>query len=471
MLKIFNTLTKKKEVFKSIYAGKIKLYVCGVTVYDLCHLGHGRTFVIFDTVIRYLSYCGYQIKYVRNITDIDDKIIHRAQINNETINQLTNRMIQEMNCDLDQLNILRPNYEPKVTEYIDVIIQFISVLIQKKHAYITLNGDVMFSVKTVDNYGSLSQRKVPKKCVKLHNNICNVNLVKQNSEDFALWKSAKLDEPYWESPWGKGRPGWHIECSAISNAILGKMIDIHGGGSDLIFPHHDNEIVQSTCADTASYINIWMHCGMLSVHDEKMSKSANNFFTIRESLKNYDAETIRYFLLSTHYRNQLQYSKNNLKTAQTSLQHLYIALRGIDPLICLDEGEEFFIKKFSEKMDDDFNTPGAYSVLFEIAHELNVLKKNKHHFRAQKLAITLKKLANILGILYQNPEYYLKLPPSNHSITYDNYDSIQTLIQIRKHARENNQWELADEIRTKMKIMGIVLEDGPMGETKWRYHR
>lgn len=471
MLKIFNTLTKKKEIFKPINLNKVKLYVCGVTAYDLCHVGHGRTFVIFDTVVRYLNYCGYQVEYVRNITDIDDKIIQKAYVNNETIDQLTNRMITEMYIDLDKLNILRPNFEPKVTENIDMIISFICLLIKKKHAYIATNGDVVFSVKSYNNhYGILSRRISSNTCVANNNNI--FNLVKQNTKDFVLWKSVKPKEPYWKSPWGKGRPGWHIECSAMSCAILGKQIDIHGGGLDLIFPHHDNEIAQSICAYNDFQINLWMHSGMLLLNNEKMSKSLSNFVTIRELLKNYDSETIRFFLLSAHYRKQLQYNVDNLKNAQTSLKHFYIALRGFD-LSIQPTGGEYFVKKFSKKMNDDFNTPEAYAVLFELTHELNILKTNKNYLIAQGIAATLKYLANILGILYQNPETYLQsslLNNNDNNTIRDNYTEIQELIQIRKNARKSNQWKLADNIRNKLRTMGIVLEDESTGETKWRYN-
>lgn len=466
MLKIFNTLTKKKEIFKPITLNQVKLYVCGITAYDLCHIGHGRTFVIFDTIVRYLNHCGYQVEYVRNITDIDDKIIHRARINNETIDQLTNRMITEMYIDLDKLNILRPNFEPKVTEYIDAIISFICLLIKKNHAYITSNGDVVFSVKSYHNYGILSRRKDSDTCIS-NNSI--FNLVKQNVKDFVLWKSVQSEEPGWQSPWGTGRPGWHIECSAMSYAILGEKIDIHGGGLDLIFPHHDNEIAQSVCAYHDSCVNLWMHCGMLSLHNEKMSKSLNNFFTIRELLKNYNSETIRFFLLSAHYRKQLRYNVYNIKHAQISLKHLYIALRGLDASI-QPKGGEYFIKKFAKKMNDDFNIPEAYAVLFELAHELNILKKNKNYLIAQGVAATLKYLANILGILNQNPETYLQSSLLNNDIMSDNYQKVQKLIRIRESARRSNKWKLADNIRNKLKIMGIVLEDESTGETKWRYY-
>lgn len=469
MLKIFNTLTKKKEQFRPIQKNIVKLYVCGVTVYDSCHLGHGRTFAFFDTLIRYLQHCGYRIEYVRNITDIDDKIIQKSLSNKENIQELTQRIITDMYLDLDKLNILRPTYEPKVTDYIDTIINYIQLLIKKQHAYITEKGDVIFSLNTVHNYGILSNRVFTETFTK-NKNLYKYNSVKKNSKDFVLWKSAKIGEPYWVSPWGEGRPGWHIECSAIRHAILGNHIDIHGGGSDLIFPHHDNEIVQSICAHDNSRVNIWMHSGMLFLDNDKMSKSLNNFLTIREVLSQYDPETVRFFLLSAHYRNQLQYNDNSLKRFRKSLEHLYIALRDIDLYENFDGGE-YFICKFVEKMNDDFNTPEAYSVLFEIAHELNVLKKNKNYSKISGLAATLKYLANILGILYCNPETYLKSFVScKKSKNIFDLDKIQQLIQIRKQARYNGQWQLADNIRKELEILGIILEDESTGETKWRYY-
>lgn len=469
ILKIFNTLTKKKEYFQPKNINKVKIYVCGITVYDLCHLGHARTFAIFDTVIRFLKHCRYQIKYVRNITDIDDKIIQKAHINKETIDQLTCRLIQNMHADLDALNILRPNYEPKVTNYINIIIDFIKLLILKKHAYVSLNGDVVFSLKSIDNYGILSRRVFTKISTK-NKKLYKINTTKQNPQDFVLWKSAKTGEPFWIAPWGKGRPGWHIECSAIRHAILGNHIDIHGGGSDLIFPHHDNEIVQSICAYDASHVNIWMHSGMLSINNNKMSKSLNNFLTISESLNRYDPETVRFFLLSAHYRSQLQYNDDSLKKARASLEHLYIALRGVDLSVDTNKNE-YFLSKFISKMNDDFNTPEAYSVLFEIAHELNILKKNKNNSETRSTAQTLKYLANILGVLYQNPEHYLtSYTVLSKNTGQFNYEKIKKLIQIREHARKNNQWEAADKIRIKLKIMGIIVEDDSTGKTKWRYH-
>lgn len=467
MLKIFNTLTKKKELFKPIALNTVKMYICGATVYDMCHIGHARTFVIFDTIVRYLSYQGYNVKYVRNITDIDDKIIARANSNNETIYQLTNRIIKSMHLDLYALNVLRPTHEPRVTDYIDTIIDFIELLVKKKYAYTTSSGDVIFSIQTINNYGVLAGRISNNKVIK-NKRLCNLISIKQNPDDFVLWKSVKPGEPCWISPWGKGRPGWHIECSAIRHAILGENIDIHGGGADLIFPHHDNDIIQSICAYSNSKINIWMHSGLLFWNSKKMSKSLYNFITVQDLLQKYDSETIRFFLLSAHYRSLLKYSGDNLKKSRLSLERLYIALRDIN-LSVTPHGGEYFISKFIDKMNDDFNTPEAYSVLFEIGHELNILKKQKKILKAQGIAATLKYLANTLGVLYFDPDTYLKASISLKKVkVFLEFDEIQELIQSREKARYNGQWKIADEIRMKLKIMGIILEDEPDGKTKWR---
>ncbi|URJ30834.1 cysteine--tRNA ligase [Candidatus Blochmannia vicinus (nom. nud.)] len=464
MLKIFNTLTRKKEKLIPLVNGKIKIYVCGVTVYDLCHLGHARTFLAFDTIIRYLHHCGYQVNYVRNITDIDDKIIKRAHENNETTKKLTNRMIKEMHLDFDALNILRPNYEPKVTDHIDIIIKFIHLLIQKKHAYIAPNGDIMFSVKTMRNYGILSKKKISD----IHNVSKNPN-IKNPSIDFVLWKISKPGEPYWLSPWGAGRPGWHIECSAINHSIFGNQLDIHGGGSDLIFPHHDNEIAQSVCAYNMPCAKVWIHSGMLLLNHEKMSKSSNNFLTIRDILKRYDPETIRYFLMSAHYRNQLKYDDNSLNSARASLKRLYIALRDTKTNTEIKlSSEDYFVSKFISKMNDDFNTPEAYSVLFDIAHKLNDLKIKRHSL-TPKIAATLKYLANTIGLLYQNPEIFLKKIALKNNKKF-NIKKIERLIKRREDARKNNQWELSDRIRNKLTIMGITLEDSSTGTTRWHFN-
>ncbi|MFV8767858.1 cysteine--tRNA ligase, partial [Yersinia enterocolitica] len=370
MLKIFNTLSRQKEEFKPIHAGKIGMYVCGITIYDLCHIGHGRTFVAFDVVARYLRYLGYSLTYVRNVTDVDDKIIKRAIENNETCEQLTTRMLAEMHKDFDALNLQRPDLEPRATHHIPEIIELTERLIARNHAYVAANGDVMFSVESDPDYGVLSRQDLDQLQAGARVEVADV---KRNPMDFVLWKMSKPGEPSWESPWGPGRPGWHIECSAMNGKQLGAHFDIHGGGSDLMFPHHENEIAQSTCAHDGPYVNYWMHSGMVMIDKEKMSKSLNNFFTIRDVLAYYDAETVRYFLMSGHYRSQLNYSEENLKQARASLERLYTALRGTDENATPAGGAEFEAR-FRAAMDDDFNTPEAYSVLFDIAREVNRLK-------------------------------------------------------------------------------------------------
>ena len=395
MLKIFNTLTRQKEEFKPIHAGEVGMYVCGITVYDLCHIGHGRTFVSFDVVARYLRFLGYKLKYVRNITDIDDKIIKRANENGESFVALVDRMIAEMHKDFDALNILRPDSEPRATHHIAEIIEITEQLIAKGHAYVADNGDVMFDVPTDPNYGLLSRQDLDQLQAGARVDVVDV---KRNPMDFVLWKMSKEGEPSWPSPWGAGRPGWHIECSAMNCKQLGNHFDIHGGGSDLMFPHHENEIAQSTCAHDGEYVNYWMHSGMVMVDREKMSKSLGNFFTVRDVLKYYDAETIRYFLMSGHYRSQLNYSEENLKQARSALERLYTALRGTDKSVDAAGGEAFEAR-FIEAMDDDFNTPEAYSVLFDMAREVNRLKaEDAAAANAMAAMHNLKQMAATLNV-------------------------------------------------------------------------
>ncbi len=459
MLKIFNTLTRQKEEFKPIHAGKVGMYVCGITVYDLCHIGHGRTFVAFDVVTRYLRFKGYDVNYVRNITDIDDKIIYRAAQNAESIEQLTARMIGKMHQDFDRLNILRPDNEPRATFHMADIIEMVEILIGKDHAYIAANGDVMFAVDTDPSYGELSRQDLDQLQAGARVEVADV---KRNPMDFVLWKMSKEGEPSWPSPWGPGRPGWHIECSAMNCKQLGNHFDIHGGGSDLMFPHHENEIAQSTCAHQGPYVNYWMHSGMVMVDREKMSKSLNNFFTVRDVLKYYDAETVRYFLMSGHYRSQLNYSEENLKQARSSLERLYIALRGADIATPPAGGEEFQAQ-FVAAMDDDFNTPEAYSVLFEMAREVNRLKAENPR-EAAGLAAVLRQLGNVLGLLSQDPEQFLQ-----HGAQTDDDETahIEALIKQRNDARREKNWALADQARKQLTDMGIVLEDSVQG-TIWR---
>ncbi|AKZ65720.1 Cysteinyl-tRNA synthetase [Candidatus Palibaumannia cicadellinicola] len=441
------------------------MYVCGITAYDLCHIGHGRTFVVFDIVTRYLRYCGYEVNYIRNITDIDDKIIKRSAKNGETIKQLTDKMIAEMYIDLDKLNILRPNVEPKATQYITDIIHLISYLINNKYAYVSTNGDVMFAVHSAHNYGMLSRQNIDK--LKIGSKF-KTNDVKLNKIDFVLWKISKYGEPSWSSPWGNGRPGWHIECSTMSYKNLGKYFDIHGGGLDLIFPHHENEIAQSTCAYNSPYVNYWMHSGLVMIGKEKMSKSLNNFLTLRDVINCYDAETVRFFLMSSHYRKPLHYSEKNLIQSRAALESLYIAIRGTDNNIQPSGGEKF-IQQFTVAMNNDFNTPEAYSVLFNIAHEVNRLKKHFDKAAAQGMAATLRNLANILGILELDPEIFF------HEKNFYNLDNdkaiIEKLIQQRNQGRKIGQWDKADQARKKLNAMGIILEDTKNGTTIWRRYR
>ncbi|MBM0747056.1 MULTISPECIES: cysteine--tRNA ligase [Pantoea] len=459
MLKIYNTLSRQKEEFKPIHAGEIGMYVCGITVYDLCHIGHGRTFVAFDVVARYLRYSGYQLKYVRNITDIDDKIIRRANENGETIETLTNRMIAEMHQDFAALGILPPDLEPRATRHIAEIIELVERLIERGHAYVAENGDVMFDVLSDTGYGALSRQDLEQLQAGARVEVAEV---KRNPMDFVLWKMSKADEPSWESPWGNGRPGWHIECSAMNCKQLGSHFDIHGGGSDLMFPHHENEVAQSTCAHDGPYVNYWMHSGMVMVDREKMSKSLGNFFTVRDVLQHYDAETVRYFLMSGHYRSQLNYGEDNLNQARAALERLYTALRhtdtGAEPA-----GGEAFEARFRAAMDDDFNTPEAYSVLFDMARDVNRLK-SEDKAAADGLAARLRELANVLGILQQDPELFLQ---SGAQTNNDEVAEIEQLIKMRNDARQAKDWAQADVARDRLNVLGIVLEDGPQGTT-WR---
>ncbi|RYU64386.1 cysteine--tRNA ligase [Aliivibrio finisterrensis] len=460
MLKIYNSLTRQKEEFKPITEGKIGMYVCGVTIYDLCHIGHGRTFVSFDVISRYLRFLGYDLTFVRNITDIDDKIIKRAAENGETCDALTERLIADMHADFDALNMKRPDVEPRATEYISEIIELVDRLIERGFAYVASNGDVMFEVKKYDEYGRLSRQDLEQLQAGSRVTIEEAS-VKRSGMDFVLWKMSKPGEPTWESPWGPGRPGWHIECSAMNSSILGNHFDIHGGGSDLMFPHHENEIAQSCCAHDSKYVNTWMHSGMVMVDREKMSKSLGNFFTIRDVLAHYDSETVRYFLMSGHYRSQLNYSEDNLNQARASLERLYTSLRGLDLTVTPAGGEEF-VTRFSTAMNDDFNTPEAYSVLFEMAREVNRLKTENVE-AASKLGALMRELADVLGLLSQEPEAFLQ----GNNGSDDEVAEIEALIKARNDARAAKDWAAADAARDAIAALNIVLEDGPEGTT-WR---
>ncbi|AGO16501.1 cysteine--tRNA ligase [Glaesserella parasuis] len=457
MLKIYNTLKREKEEFKPIYPDHVGMYVCGVTVYDLCHFGHGRTFVSFDVIARYLRYLGYNLRYVRNITDVDDKIIKRSLENNETCDQLVDRMIIEMHKDFDALNILRPDVEPRATQHIPEIIAIVEKLLAKGHAYVAEDGDVMFNVESFQKYGALSRQNLEQLQAGAR---VEIKSVKRNPMDFVLWKMSKENEPSWDSPWGKGRPGWHIECSAMNSKELGNHFDIHGGGSDLMFPHHENEIAQSCCAHGDDYVNYWLHTGMLTINEEKMSKSLNNFFTIRDILNKYDCESVRYFFLTAQYRSLLDYSEENIGLARKALERLYTALRGCDWNVELAENDQY-VTAFKESMDDDFNTPGALAVLFELAREVNKLKA-ENQAEANKLAARLKQLAGVLGLLEQDPETFLQGDANNDEVA-----EIEAFIKQRNEARASKNWAVADEARNKLTAMGIVLEDGANGTT-WR---
>ncbi|WP_305417359.1 cysteine--tRNA ligase [Photobacterium leiognathi] len=458
MLKIYNSLTRQKEAFTPIQPGKVGMYVCGVTIYDLCHIGHGRTFVSFDVVSRYLRYSGYDLTFVRNITDIDDKIIKRAAENGESCESLTERLIGEMHADFDALGMKRPDVEPRATQFIAEIIALCERLIERGFAYVASNGDVMFEVSKFEDYGRLSKQDLDQLQAGAR---VDIETAKRSPLDFVLWKMSKPGEPTWESPWGPGRPGWHIECSAMNSAILGDHFDIHGGGSDLQFPHHENEIAQSCCAHDTQYVNTWMHSGMVMVDREKMSKSLGNFFTIRDVLNHYDPETVRYFLMSGHYRSQLNYSEENLKQARSALERLYTSLRGLDTSVEAAGGEEF-VARFKDAMDDDFNTPEAYSVLFDMAREINRLKADDVA-AASVLGARMRELADVLGLLSQEPETFLQGGAGED----DDVAEIEALIQQRLDARAAKDWAAADEARDKLMAMGIILEDGAQGTT-WR---
>jgi cysteinyl-tRNA synthetase len=458
MLKIYNTMTRQKETFTPIEEGKVGMYVCGITVYDLLHMGHGRTYVSFDVMQRYMRFKGYDVTYVRNITDVDDKIIKRAIENGETCDDLTARTIAMMHEDFDALNLLPADIEPRVTTHMPEIIAVIEALIEKGHAYVAGNGDVLFEVSTYKDYGKLGKQNLEQLVAGAR---VDVEETKRDPLDFVLWKLAKPGEPSWSSPWGEGRPGWHIECSAMNSKHLGKHFDIHGGGSDLTFPHHENEIAQSCCAFDTPYVNYWVHSGMVQVNNEKMSKSLKNFFTVREVLKQYDAETIRYFLISGHYRSQLNYSDDNLKQAKSSLERLYTALRDVTPNLNVDLSTHPLTAQFIDAMDDDFNSPEALAVLFELAKELNIAKTNEPEVAAN-LAGILVKLAEVLGILQSDPSDYFQGNQGDDEVA-----EIEALIARRNQARADKNWAEADAARDALTALGVVIEDGANGTT-WR---
>ena len=459
MLQIYNSLTREKEVFTPIEPGKVRMYVCGMTVYDYCHLGHARVLVVFDVIARYLRELGFELTYVRNITDIDDKIIQRANEKGETIQELTGRFIQAMHEDSAALGVLPPDQEPRATESMQAIIDMIAGLVDKGYAYQAGNGDVYYDVSRFEPYGRLSGEKPDSLRAGAR---IDVDEAKADPLDFVLWKAAKPDEPSWDSPWGPGRPGWHIECSAMSTECLGAHFDIHGGGMDLKFPHHENEIAQSEAATGCHFVNYWIHNGFVQVDEEKMSKSLGNFFTVREVLSQFQAEVVRFFILSSHYRSPLNYTEDNLHKARGALDRLYTALRGVAPA---GEPEAQAVADFRARMDDDFNTPEAIAQLFELARELN-RAKSEDPGRAAVLAATLRHLGGVIGLLQADPEDYLR---GAGAAGEDELDAgqIEALIEQRRRARAEKDWAESDRIRDELKARGVLLEDGPEG-TSWR---
>ena len=458
MLTIYNSLTRRKEKFQPIEPGKVRMYVCGITVYDYCHIGHARMILVFDMVVRYLRFRGYEVNYVRNITDIDDKIINRSLENGEPFNELTGRFIQAMNEDFDALNVLVPDSEPRATDHIGQIIAMIGRLLENGYAYRAENGDIFYDVSTFEDYGKLSGKNIEELRAGIR---VDVQEEKTDPVDFVLWKAEKPGEPAWDSPWGRGRPGWHIECSAMSTHCLGDDFDIHGGGQDLRFPHHENEIAQSRGAGSRTFVNTWIHNGFVRVDDEKMSKSLGNFFTIREVMERYLPEVIRFFILSSHYRSPLNYSDGHLDEARAGLTRLYTSIRDIDP----GEGEldPGYRERFEQAMDDDFNTRAAVTLFHEIAGDINRLE-DKASEHGARLARTLVQLGDVLGVMQMAPGEFLHAAAGDGDISPED---INRLIEERAQAKAAKDYAGADRIRERLTGQGIILEDGP-GGTTWR---
>jgi cysteinyl-tRNA synthetase len=486
MLVIHNSLTGAKERFQPIEPGKVRIYACGMTVYDYCHIGHARAHVVFDVVVRYLRWSGFDVTFVRNITDIDDKIIRRTAETGETLPALTQRYIDAMNEDFAALGILPADYEPRATEYTENarIQAMIQALVDRGHAYQAGNGDVYYRVASFPDYGRLSGKRLADLRAGAR---VEVDEAKDDPLDFVLWKAAKPGEPAWDSPWGPGRPGWHIECSVMSTELLGEHFDIHGGGLDLKFPHHENEIAQSCGATGAKFVNYWMHNGFVRVDEEKMSKSLGNFFTIREVLERYPAEAIRYFVLSSHYRSPLNYTEQNLDQAEAALRRLYTSLRGVVPGGSVNED---WVARFRAVMDDDFNTAEALALYQQLAGALNTAKAAGDIAGAAMLAATLRSVAGVLGLVQADPDAWLKSggrvdlqaegvqsgAQVSGTPTLGAGDSaafplceheIEARIEARAHARRRKDFAESDRIREELAAAGIILEDGP-GGTTWR---
>lgn len=457
-MQIYNTLTRRKETFTPLVPGQVRMYVCGMTVYDFCHLGHARVMVAFDVITRYLRARGFDVTYVRNITDIDDKILKRADENGETIEALTDRMIDAMHEDEGRLGVLRPDAEPRATQHLDEIVSMIQTLIDKGYAYAADNGDVYYRVRKFDGYGKLNNRDLDDMRSGAR---IEVDEHKEDPLDFVLWKAAKPGEVSWLSPWGEGRPGWHIECSAMSTCCLGETFDIHGGGPDLTFPHHENEIAQSEAATGKPYVNTWMHAGAVRVNQEKMSKSLGNFFTIRDVLEHHDPEVVRYLLVSSHYRSPINYAPESLADARKSLERFYNALDGVE----VREGEvdARFDERFTAAMDDDFNTAEAVSVLFDLARELNRAKKESPEL-APALAAELRRLGGVLGLLQQAPAAFLQGAGAGELPMTE--AEIEAKITERAEAKKAKDFAQADAIRDELAALGIILKDSREG-TGW----
>jgi cysteinyl-tRNA synthetase len=457
MLKVYNTLSGKKEIFKPIEEGKVGMYVCGNTVYDFCHIGHARAMISFDIISRFIRHLGYELNYVRNITDVEDKIIKRAQENNETPQSLTERMIVAQREDELRLGNKMPDREPKATEFMQEIIDMVQVLIEKGFAYQGASGDVYYRTSAFSEYGKLNNRKLEDMLAGAR---IDVEIAKEHPADFVLWKQTKEGEVFWPSPWGNGRPGWHIECSAMATNCLGSHFDIHGGGPDLKFPHHENEIAQSEAATGKQYVNYWMHCGAVRVNNEKMSKSLGNFFTVRDVLAKFNPEVVRYLMVSSQYRSAIDYSDQSLLEAKVALERLYTALRQQD--IASSYAPTNYTERFEEAMKDDFNTALAVSVLFELVRELNKAKTDDQ-VKASELAAELLFLAELLGLLYQEPDYFLQ-----NSTVSEGFDEvrIQALIDERTQARKDKNFARSDEIRDELASNGIELLDNREG-TSW----
>jgi cysteinyl-tRNA synthetase len=457
MLRIYNTLARDKQTFIPRVPGKVGMYVCGMTVYDYCHLGHARVMVVFDLVTRWLRASGYQVTYVRNITDIDDKIIRRAADNGESIGALTQRFIDAMDADAAALGVIKPDHEPRATEYVPQMQDIIDRLARNRLAYVASDGDVNYPVRDFPGYGKLSGKSLED--LRAGERV-EVSSGKRDPLDFVLWKRSKEGEPFWESAWGRGRPGWHIECSAMSEALLGESFDIHGGGQDLQFPHHENEIAQSEGANGKPFVRYWMHNGFVRVDDEKMSKSLGNFFTVREVLARYDAEVVRFFIARAHYRSPLNYSDRHLDDARQALARLYTALKGVDAPAARIDWQEPRAARFKAAMDDDFNTPEAIALLFELAADLN-------RTRDAATAALLRALAGTLGLLQRDPLAFLQASAGEPDSDGLDPASIEAKIAERTAAKKARDFARADAIRAELLAVGVVLEDGAAG-TLWR---